>query len=74
MHLFGLTDIPIISMRDCCSGGVKDSWKIDYEATKNSLVAGRNRGASHFVLLSTICVQKPALLELIPWCKPKIRG
>ncbi|CAL5337825.1 unnamed protein product [Camellia sinensis] len=41
--------------------GVKDSWKIDYEATKNNLVVGRNHGASHFVLLSAICVQKPLL-------------
>lgn len=49
----------------CClasrTGGIKDSWKIDYGATRNSLVAGRRRGASHFVLLSAICVQKPLL-------------
>ncbi|XP_031473549.2 divinyl chlorophyllide a 8-vinyl-reductase, chloroplastic-like, partial [Nymphaea colorata] len=43
------------------SGGVKDSWKIDYEATKNSLVAGKKFGAVHFVLLPAICVQKPLL-------------
>ncbi|GLU08329.1 hypothetical protein SLE2022_252470 [Rubroshorea leprosula] len=43
------------------TGGVKDSWKIDYEATKNSLIAGKKLGASHFVLLSAICVQKPLL-------------
>ncbi|KAL6185931.1 hypothetical protein ACLB2K_042053 [Fragaria x ananassa] len=56
--------VPIDVVVSCLasrSGGVKDSWKIDYEATKNSLVAGRNRGASHFVLLSAICVQKPLL-------------
>lgn len=51
----------VVSCLASRSGGVKDSWKIDYEATKNSLVAGRNRGASHFVLLSAICVQKPLL-------------
>lgn len=51
----------ITSIKFSRSGGVKDSWKIDYEATKNSLVAGRNHGASHFVLLSAICVQKPLL-------------
>ncbi|KAJ0977646.1 hypothetical protein J5N97_013120 [Dioscorea zingiberensis] len=49
----------------CClasrSGGVKDSWNIDYHATKNTLLAGRRLGASHFVLLSAICVQKPLL-------------
>ena len=28
---------------------------------KNSLVAGKKYGASHFVLLSAICVQKPLL-------------
>ncbi|CAB4293359.1 unnamed protein product [Prunus armeniaca] len=51
----------VVSCLASRSGGVKDSWKIDYEATKNSLVAGRRRGASHFVLLSAICVQKPLL-------------
>lgn len=51
----------VVSCLASRSGGVKDSWKIDYEATKNSLVAGMNHGASHFVLLSAICVQKPLL-------------
>ncbi|XP_057957416.1 divinyl chlorophyllide a 8-vinyl-reductase, chloroplastic [Malania oleifera] len=51
----------VVSCLASRTGGVKDSWKIDYEATKNSLVAGRNCGASHFVLLSAICVQKPLL-------------
>uniref|UniRef100_A0A2P2QMR3 Divinyl chlorophyllide a 8-vinyl-reductase, chloroplastic n=1 Tax=Rhizophora mucronata TaxID=61149 RepID=A0A2P2QMR3_RHIMU len=51
----------IVSCLASRTGGVKDSWKIDYEATKNSLVAGRNYGAKHFVLLSAICVQKPLL-------------
>lgn len=51
----------VVSCLASRSGGVKDSWKIDYEATKNSLMAGRNFGASHFVLLSAICVQKPLL-------------
>ncbi|KAK8332070.1 hypothetical protein V6Z12_A10G116200 [Gossypium hirsutum] len=49
------------SIKSSRTGGVKDSWKIDYEATKNSLVAGKKFGASHFVLLSAICVQKPLL-------------
>ncbi|CAN1164460.1 Divinyl chlorophyllide a 8-vinyl-reductase, chloroplastic [Linum perenne] len=56
--------IPIDVVVSCLAsrtGGVKDSWKIDYEATKNSLLAGRKRGAQHFVLLSAICVQKPLL-------------
>ncbi|OWM74112.1 divinyl chlorophyllide a 8-vinyl-reductase, chloroplastic [Punica granatum] len=51
----------VVSCLASRSGGVKDSWKIDYEATKNSLMAGRNYGALHFVLLSAICVQKPLL-------------
>lgn len=51
----------VVSCLASRNGGVKDSWKIDYEATRNSLVAGRKRGASHFVLLSAICVQKPLL-------------
>jgi divinyl chlorophyllide a 8-vinyl-reductase len=43
------------------AGGIKDSWDIDYQATKNCLDVGRETGASHFVLLSAICVQKPLL-------------
>lgn len=57
----GLEIDVVVSCLASRSGGVKDSWKIDYEATKNSLVAGKNKGASHFVLLSAICVQKPLL-------------
>uniref|UniRef100_A0A7N0UQ12 Divinyl chlorophyllide a 8-vinyl-reductase, chloroplastic n=1 Tax=Kalanchoe fedtschenkoi TaxID=63787 RepID=A0A7N0UQ12_KALFE len=51
----------VVSCLASRSGGVKDSWKIDYEATKNSLLAGKKYGAAHFVLLSAICVQKPLL-------------
>lgn len=43
------------------SGGVKDAWDIDYKATRNALDAGKAAGATHFVLLSAICVQKPLL-------------
>ena len=39
----------------------KDSWAIDYQATLNTLEAAQEAGASHFVLLSAICVQKPLL-------------
>ncbi|WRX21677.1 NmrA-like domain - like 10 [Theobroma cacao] len=53
--------IRVVSCLASRTGGVKDSWKIDYKATKNSLVAGKKFGASHFVLLSAICVQKPLL-------------
>lgn len=57
----GVSIDAVVSCLASRNGGVKDSWKIDYEATKNSLVAGRKSGASHFVLLSAICVQKPLL-------------
>ena len=39
----------------------KDSWAIDYQATKNCLDTAKQKGAQHFVLLSAICVQKPLL-------------
>lgn len=39
----------------------KDSWLIDYEATMNTLKVAREKGTSHFILLSAICVQKPML-------------
>ncbi|XP_002987313.2 divinyl chlorophyllide a 8-vinyl-reductase, chloroplastic [Selaginella moellendorffii] len=49
----------------CClasrSGGVADSWNIDYQASRNSFDVGLELGASHLVLLSAICVQKPLL-------------
>lgn len=43
----------------CCVQ--KDSWAIDYQATKNVLDVAKEEGAKHFVLLSAICVQKPLL-------------
>lgn len=39
----------------------KDSWAVDYQATKNVLDVARQQGTQHFVLLSAICVQKPLL-------------
>ncbi|KAG9457591.1 hypothetical protein H6P81_002099 [Aristolochia fimbriata] len=57
-------DSPVDVVVSCLAsrtGGVKDSWLIDYAATKNSFTAGRRCGAKHFVLLSAICVQKPLL-------------
>ncbi|CAN6676960.1 unnamed protein product [Malus baccata var. baccata] len=61
LEKLGVSIDVVVSCLASRSEGVKDSWKIDYEATKNSLVAGRKLGASHFVLLSAICVQKPLL-------------
>lgn len=51
----------VVSCLASRTGGKKDSWLIDYQATKNAMDAGRQMGASHFVLLSAICVQKPLL-------------
>ena len=51
----------VVSCLASRTGGVKDSWDIDYRATKNVLDVARERDAKHFVLLSAICVQKPTL-------------
>jgi hypothetical protein len=47
----------VVSCLASRTGGIKDSWAVDYQATLNSMNAGREQGASHFVLLSAICVQ-----------------
>ncbi|CAL5219283.1 g1086 [Coccomyxa viridis] len=51
----------VVSCLASRTGGKKDSWAIDYQATKNVLDVAREKGAAHFVLLSAICVQKPLL-------------
>ena len=51
----------VISCLASRTGGRKDCWAIDYEATLNTFRQGRKAGLSHFVLLSAICVQKPLL-------------
>jgi len=51
----------VVSCLASRSGGKEDSWKIDYQATLNTLEAGKAAGAQHYVLLSAICVQKPLL-------------
>ena len=48
-------------MTQLCACVQKDSWAIDYQATLNTLEVAQETGASHFVLLSAICVQKPLL-------------
>jgi len=49
----------------CClasrSGGIRDSWAIDYGASRQLLDASLGAGVQHFILLSAICVQKPRL-------------
>lgn len=51
----------VVSCLTSRNGGIRDSWNIDYQATRNSLDAGISAGISQFVLLSAICVQKPML-------------
>ena len=51
----------VVSCLTSRNGGIKDSWAIDYQATRNALDAAKGAGASQFVLLSAICVQKPML-------------
>ncbi|MGY6551316.1 MAG: NAD(P)H-binding protein [Erythrobacter sp.] len=51
----------VISCIASRSGAPKDAQKVDFEANCALLGAGKAAGASHFVLLSAICVQKPLL-------------
>lgn len=51
----------VVSCLASRSGGIHDSQRIDYEATLNVLTEARKAAASHFILLSAICVQKPLL-------------
>jgi divinyl chlorophyllide a 8-vinyl-reductase len=51
----------VVSCLSSRNGGIRDSWNIDYLATRNSLDAGIAAGIGNFVLLSAICVQKPML-------------
>ncbi len=43
------------------SGEPKDAWLVDHDANRNLLTAAQRLGATRFVLLSAICVQKPRL-------------
>ena len=55
---------PVDAVVSCLASrsGVKDdSYKVDYQATLNSLNAAKALGASNFVLLSAFCVRKPLL-------------
>mmetsp|Transcript_67491 Transcript_67491/g.161966 ORF Transcript_67491/g.161966 Transcript_67491/m.161966 type:complete len:417 (+) Transcript_67491:112-1362(+) len=49
----------------CClasrSGGRKDSFDIDYQASVNCMNAAAEAKAKHFVFLSAVCVQRPKL-------------
>lgn len=43
------------------TGAPRDAWAIDYQAHAHALRVARERGVTHVVLLSAICVQKPLL-------------
>lgn len=51
----------VVSCLASRTGGIADSNRIDYGASLNTLREGRKAGASHYILLSAICVQKPLL-------------
>ena len=43
------------------SGGVKDSWNVEYDANMKLLQLASKFQFKRFILLSAICVQKPLL-------------
>ena len=51
----------IISCVGSHTGGIKDSWDVEYNANKNLLNLGLHFSIDQFILLSAICVQKPKL-------------
>lgn len=51
----------VVSCMASRSGGPKDAWAIDHEAHMHVLAGAQQAGATQFVLLSAICVQKPML-------------
>ena len=59
-------DYPIIDNVISCiasrSGGLKDSWAVEFHANNNLLDLAIKKSSTHFILLSAICVQKPRLI------------
>jgi len=51
----------VVSCLASRTGGPKDAWAIDHQAHRHVLDAAKAAGATRFVLLSAICVQKPLL-------------
>lgn len=43
------------------TGEPEDAWRIDHDAHVGALEQARSAGITHMILLSAICVQKPAL-------------
>ena len=64
----------VVSCLASRTGGIKDSWDVDYQATKNVLDVAREKGSKHFVLLSAICVQKPTLTFQLAKLKLEVRS
>lgn len=59
--LAGLRVHATISCLASRSGVSDDAWRVDHGANRNLLAAAMQAGATQFVLLSAICVQKPRL-------------
>ncbi len=59
--LSGVSARTVISCIASRSGVAKDAWRVDYQANRNLLQVASALGATHFVLLSAICVQRPKL-------------
>ncbi|MED5227344.1 MAG: NAD(P)H-binding protein [Pseudomonadota bacterium] len=53
--------VAVISCVASRTGGVKDSWDVDYKANSNLLKVAKSFPNLRFILLSAICVQKPKL-------------
>ncbi|MEL7447944.1 MAG: NAD(P)H-binding protein [Pseudomonadota bacterium] len=51
----------IVSCMASRSGAPKDAWLVDHQANSNVLALAGSLGATHFQLLSAICVQRPRL-------------
>jgi divinyl chlorophyllide a 8-vinyl-reductase len=51
----------VLSCMASRNGVPQDAWDIDYQAHVNVLKAARTAAAGHFILLSSICVQRPLL-------------
>ena len=51
----------VVSCLASRTGAPKDAWAIDHAAQLNALALAKELGATQFILLSAICVQRPKL-------------
>ncbi|NBV88395.1 MAG: NAD-dependent epimerase/dehydratase family protein [Betaproteobacteria bacterium] len=51
----------VISCMASRTGTRQDAWEVDHDAQQRLLLAAKEAGVEHFVLLSAICVQRPRL-------------